>query len=631
MCGIAGIQSRAGGIEPQLVQDMTDRLIHRGPMESGFHVADTVVLGMRRLSIIDIEGGHQPVYNEDRTIAVVLNGEIYNYVELTKELEERGHSFATRSDTEVIAHLYEERGVACLEALNGMFGVAIWDARRSQLVLARDRFGEKPLYYAELSDGVAFSSEIKALLLHPGVSRNVDPAAIADYLTFMYVRAPLTPFSAIRKLPPGHCLIADSHGVRVSKWWDLARSIRRQSAPSLSKAADQIRFLLDDAVRLRLRSDVPVGVFLSGGVDSSSVCALAARHTSQPLHSYAVGFEDTQFDELGYARTVAEMYGTKHHETIVGFSEALDHLPMLSWHLDEPHGDSAIVPTYLVSRFAAEQLRVMLSGLGGDEVFGGYPRYLDGLRGEHLYRRLPTLMQEAVVRSVGRFLHPRLRDGLRKNILDTEDRYLSRETIFPPLLRRQLQNGTYREVDLRREFSEYPTSDAANRFMYVDLLTYLPDDILHITDRMSMAVSLEVRTPFLDDRLVSFAMGLPSSYKVNPWSRETKISFKRAVAPLLPPEILRRPKWGFGAPVKNWMKLGLERAVRTVFEDSVLIDEHVLDADGTREYLAERAPGENLYRPQRLWTLLMLEVWAKVFLAGGGTKPSFALPRFSAT
>jgi asparagine synthase (glutamine-hydrolysing) len=628
MCGIVGIHRRGSCVDQQLVRRMTERLVHRGPTDEGFHFSDEIGLGMRRLSIIDIEGGHQPVYNEDRTVAVVLNGEIYNYLELAEDLRGRGHRFSTRSDTEVIAHLYEERGPSCLEALNGMFGLAIWDLRRSQLLLARDRFGEKPLYYAEDPSGIVFSSEIKSLLLHPSISRDIDANAIGDYLTLMYVRSPRTPFTAIRKLPPAHYLLADSGGVRIERWWDLAAGIRPSSL-SLADAADEIQSLLDDSVRLRLRSDVPVGVFLSGGLDSSSVCALASRHVSQPLQSYAVGFIDTQFDELGYAKTVAQTFATAHHETIVSVNDALEHLPELCWHLDEPHGDSAIVPTYLVSRFAAQELRVMLSGLGGDELFGGYPRYFDGQPAEHMYRALPVGLRRAVSRILGRLLHPRIREALEKNNLGTEARYLSRETIFPSALRGRLQNGAHREVNLQREFEQYHSSDTVNRFLYVDTLTYLPDDILHITDRMSMAASLEVRTPFLDDRLVRFAFGLPGAYKVDAWSRSTKICFKQAMSPLLPREIVQRPKWGFGAPVRSWMRRGLEQTVRTLFEESVLLEEHILEAGGTRAYLRHPLPGEDLYRPQRLWMLLMLELWARVFLQGKGDKPGFLLPQLA--
>lgn len=629
MCGITGLYAKHGLPDAAHVHAMTERLTHRGPIEDGYYSAAPVMLGMRRLSIIDIGGGHQPVYNEDRSLAVILNGEIFNYVELADELESRGHRFYTRSDTEVIVHLYEDMGPDCVERLNGMFAFALWDTRRQQLFLARDRLGVKPLYYADSADGFAFASELKSLLLCPFVSRDIDGDAMADYLTLMYIRAPHTPFKDVAKLPPGHFMLVGRDGVRVQRWWDLSEHCR-PSTLSLAQAAERVREVLADAVRIRLRSDVPVGAFLSGGLDSSAVTAFAAQQLDQPLNTYAVGFAGDGFDELGYADIVAQAFKTNHHPTTVTVDDALEHLPLLTWHLDEPHGDSAVVPTYLVSKVAAQQQRVILSGLGGDELFGGYDRYFDGQRAGHLYRRIPAWLRAAIVAPLAQLLGPSIGDRLQANNLPDAERYLRALSMFLPAQRAVLlASGNHRSGSLAGEFNAYPGHDRVNRMMFVDTLTYLPDDVLHITDRMSMAVSLEARTPFLDYRLVELAAGLPGRYKVDQLRRLWKICLKEAMASVLPAPILTRPKWGFGAPVTAWMQRGLTDRVRALFRDSSAVRHGLVHQAGVQPHLSAVRAGDFLHA-QRQWMLLMLELWARVFLDGHGERPVFTLGEASA-
>lgn len=617
MCGIAGILAKEGSADPELVRRMTNSMFHRGPIEDGYLSAGPVGLGMRRLSIIDVKGGHQPVFNEDRSIAAVFNGEIYNYRELTDELEAKGHQFTTRSDSEVVVHMYEEMGVECVTRFNGMFALALWDSARQRLFVVRDRLGVKPLYYYDGSGHFAFASELKALLQCSFVEREIDPHAVADYLSLMYVRAPRTPLKHVHKLLPGHFLVVEKAQTSMRRYWDLRDHAREVTDATLPRVAEEVLELLRDSVRLRLRSDVPVGAFLSGGIDSSAIVALAGQQLEQPLNTYSVGFGEGSFNELGYARSVAQRYGTNHHETIVSVEDAINHLPKLVWHLDEPNADSAMIPTYLLSQFAATNLRVILTGLGGDELFGGYHRYFDGPRVEHAFRRLPFALRKTIARTASAFGENQLTELLRRNSDSVAARYMSRISVFPqPDLRRLLGPAITDGVHhLTREFDAYPGTDPVNQLMFVDALTYLPDDILHITDRMSMAVSLEARTPFLDYRLVQYSFSLPGSLKVDQLSRTWKVVLKEAVSGLLPEQILQRPKWGFGGPVNHWMRNGLHEHVRAMFRDSHAVRLGLLDPAVVKQHidLGETSNGD----AQRLWTLLILELWSRIFAGSG--------------
>jgi asparagine synthase (glutamine-hydrolysing) len=625
MCGIAGIFSSATPVDERAVRDMTEIMQHRGPIENGYFFRSQIGLGMRRLSIIDIEGGHQPLFNEDGSIAVILNGQIYNYRELRADLIKRGHALRTESDTEVIAHLYEEMGEQCLTQLNGMFAIALWDENKKRLFIARDRLGVKPLYYYDGKDQFAFGSELKALLRCPSVPKEIDPEAIAEYLTLMYVRAPRTPLKNIRKLLPGHYLTVDAQGLRVRRYWDLRDHYDRPTNSSEPEAIERVLELLKDSVRLRLRSDVPVGAFLSGGLDSSAIVAFASQFNKQ-IDTYSVGFDGDGFDELGYARVVSKAFQTRHHEKAVKVDDAIKSLPKLVWHLDEPNADSAIVPTFLISEAAGRDLRVILSGLGGDELFGGYRRYFDGYAIEHLYRRLPISIQKHMVVPLVRSFKPGLASVIERNQFSDAFRYLTRVTVFSDSDRQNLMGPAFSEsVSLDREFNCYPNADHINRSMFVDMLTYLPDDILHITDRMSMAVSLEARTPFLDYRLVEFCAGLPGSFKVGQIRREWKRILKKAFASILPREILVRPKWGFGAPVNAWMHDGLGHVVTSLYRESKAVSLGLFTRAGLEKTLTETRGSEDQFS-QKLWTLLILEVWCRVFSSSqDGGPPSFTL------
>lgn len=622
MCGIAGIYGRDGAADPKTVTAMTSVLFHRGPMDSGFLLQPNVGLGMRRLSIIDVEGGKQPIYNEDHSVGVICNGEIYNYIELRQDLLKKGHHFSTNSDTEVIVHLYEDMGEQFPTALNGMFAIALWDSIKQRLILARDRLGVKPLYYFDDGKSLAFASELKSLLQCPFVPREMDRHAIAEYLTLMYIRAPRTPFLAVKKLFPGHYLLAESSGVRLVSYWDLNEHCS-PSTMTEGELVEQVRQLIRDSVRLRMRSDVPVGAFLSGGIDSSTVVACAAESSDKPLKTFAVGFGGDGFDELGYASEVARFFGTDHHETIVTVDDVIQLLPRLVWHLDEPNGDSAMLPTYLVSSLAARDLRVILTGVGGDELFGGYPRYFDGYPVEHLYRCIPKPLRRKLTTPLARLLPSHMAHRALWNSLSEEERYSAEVSfLWPADMLKQLSQGKPLNITLTEEYHSYLGADSLNRLMYVDTSTYLPDDILNITDRMSMACSLEARTPFLDYRLVELCAGIPGGYKVSALHRKWKIILKKAMAPLLPSPVIFRPKWGFGAPVKSWMNQGLLPLVKGLYQQSKAVELELLDHVATQRVLERE--GNRIAEPrafQKLWMLLVLELWCRVYWGEDLRKP----------
>jgi len=627
MCGIAGIldwrRSPADRLAPML------RVIrHRGPDDEGSFVAGPLAMGMRRLSIIDLSTGHQPIANEDGSVVVVFNGEIYNYLELREELVRRGHQFSTRTDTEMLVHMYEEQGPEFLSQLNGMFGFAIWDSARRRLFVARDRLGVKPMYYAATPGGVVFGSELKSLLATGLVQREVDPSALFDYLAYYYIPGEKTPFQGIHKLLPGHYFLADENGVTVRRWWNLADHTQ---PPSISKetARDRIRELFFDSVRLRMRSDVPVGSYLSGGLDSSLATAAAARQTELPFATFSVEFSESEFDELPYARAVAKHAGTNHHEVRVTPSNALERLPGLVWYMDEPNGDSAILPTYLVSQLASRHVKVVLSGIGADELFGGYHRYHAVLGKFERLAALPKWML--------RLLQP-LASSLKH-----EWGFKMARMLNPPPPWRAFMEKTHRfdaEVAgallrrptdalgerMRELFQQYPGTDFVNQRMFVDAHSYLPDQILALTDRMSMAVSIEARTPYLDYRLVEFATSLPGDWKVS--GAEWKIIMKDALGDLVPERILKRPKWGFAAPIHGWM-IGkhLESLVH-LCRHSHMVRTGLFDGRAMERLLAN--PDTIKHDAEWLWALAILEIWFRVYIEGDGlVAPTANLVQFS--
>ena len=506
MCGIAGFVTdvRGGGIGRRSAADVLERMCeairHRGPDDQGTVVLGTAALGMRRLSIIDLSGGHQPMSGEDESVTIVFNGEIYNYLEVEPLLEARGHRFKSRSDTEVIVHAYEEFGPACLDLLRGMFAFAIWDDRKQTLFLARDRVGKKPLYYSLTSKGtLVFGSELKSLLRHPEVASEINLEALDAYFTLGYVPDPLTIFSGIHKLPPGHHLTFVDGRITIQQYWDF--EYEPNESYKEQDYLEELRSLLDESVRLRLISDVPLGAFLSGGVDSSTVVALMARNMDQPVKTFSIGFHEDSYNELEFARLTAKKFGTDHHEFFVtpDICEIVDELV---WHFDEPFADSSAIPTYMVSKLAREHVKVVLSGDGGDEVFGGYTRYVVEQK-RRLFSRVPGFVRKGVMQPLSRSLPhgARGRNFLHNIALDPVERYLDSMSIFTGLNRdllytddfkNSLGNRTQTAVRFRELAGNVKTNEAIDTLLYIDSKTYLPGDILTKVDRMSMAVSLEV-------------------------------------------------------------------------------------------------------------------------------------------
>ncbi len=617
MCGITGFVGqgwRADGRAAATLDRMCRLIAHRGPDDQGTMVADGVAIGMRRLSIIDLAGGRQPISGEDGTATIVFNGEIYNYRELRRDLESRGHRFRTDSDTEAIVHAYEEFGDACVERLRGMFAFAIWDARRHELFCARDRLGKKPLYYTLTRAGtLVFGSELKSVVAHPEVEREVDPHAVDGYLSFGYVPEPLAIYRGVFKLPPGHTLRFADGRVSVRPYWDLR--FDRVEARDEDEAVEELRALLDEAVRVRLVADVPLGAFLSGGVDSSAVVGMMARHADRPVKTFSIGFREDDYDELQYARVAAQRFGTEHHEFVVT-PEICHVVDELVWHFDEPFADASAVPTYMVSKLAREHVKVVLTGDGGDEVFGGYTRYATDLaRGR--FEAIPGPIRRGVSRAVERwaphgapgrnFLHAIAHDRL--------GRYVESVALFTSLNKRLLYTDGFRAAvggdgGFAARFREYgeraSTGEPLDALLMIDTKTYLPGDILTKVDRMSMAVSLESRAPLLDHELVEFAASLPASLKIR--GGETKRIFKRALRGFVSDEILDRAKQGFGMPLERWINAELRARIRETITGARARERGYVEPRYVATLLDEHERGRRNHT-KALWSLFMLELW----------------------
>ena len=652
MCGIAGVFYRNGDkLDSDVLVRMTRTLIHRGPDEEGYFVngpvstnwrqgsmgagdaptlrghiprgAGNVGLGHRRLSIIDLSSGQQPLSNEDGTVWVTFNGEIYNFQSLVAELEAKGHRFRTRSDTEVIVHAWEEWGEAAVKRFRGMFAFALWDERRQLLWLARDRMGKKPLYYLLDDDRLVFASEIKAILEMPGVSRELDMTALSDYLSLLYIPSPKTIFKSIRKLPAAHQLVIGRDRADLSAYWDLSFNDRHGEPEN--RVIDELLGLLEEATRMRMISDVPLGAFLSGGVDSSAVVAMMAKGSNRPVMTNSISFSVAKYNEVEYARQVAALYGTDHREFHVT-PEAVRVIEKLAWHYDEPFADSSAVPTYYVSETARQRVTVALSGDGGDENFAGYRRYWFDLRENVARNLLPGPLRRPVFTTLGRLYPkadylPRIFRGrafLSNLARDPVDAYFfsvsafedadKARTLGEDVLR---QLGGYRSSDLFHEtYRRVQAPDHLSKLQYLDIKTYLCEDILTKVDRASMAVSLEVRCPILDHVFMEYAAGIPGELKLV--GREGKHIFKKALRGRLPDDVLYRPKMGFGVPVSEWLRRDLRDYARGL----------VLDGEATRRYLN---PGfvEQLWREHssgvrnratELWAIVMLNLWHRRFV-----------------
>ena len=611
MCGISGILDYTRPIEPDRLGTMLDLIIHRGPDDQGRYERGPCSMGMRRLSIIDLGGGHQPISNEDGTVWVVFNGEIYNYVELRAELQARGHVFRTHTDTEVLVHAYEEYGDEFPARLNGMFGFAIWDERRERLLLARDHLGIKPLYWSWVGGRLLFASELRCLPA-AGMSRERDEDAIAAYLHLGYIPRARSPYRHARKLLPGERLILErGKEPSLGVFWRLSDSFGRQDSRSLEDAVEQARYLLRDAVRLQLRSDVPVGTFLSGGIDSSAITAYAAE-LNPSIDTFGVAFRDHYFDESEYARLVAAHCRTRHHEQSVDTTALLEHLQTLATCMDEPNSDPALLPSYLICKFARERVKVVLAGNGGDEVFGGYARHTEALSTGSMIDRLRQALPGWVRRGGRRFARRRDDRSRCRRLLTAPDvlglsywaeqaRAPLADAVTPWALERfsilEWIESVYREV---------PGADGVNRRLYHDSTNYMPDQVLTMLDRASMAVSLEVRVPLLDVRLVEFMAGLPGPLKVR-GGGTGKTVLKAALRDRLPDAIFTRRKLGFGMPLANWITDGGLRDLLHSLPTGRAAAAGLLDGAALRPRLRDT----QLLKDQWpfVWNLMVLELW----------------------
>ncbi|HVB99765.1 MAG TPA: XrtA/PEP-CTERM system amidotransferase [Candidatus Dormibacteraeota bacterium] len=622
MCGICGIFEFEPGreIPHALVHRMAETMIHRGPDDEGIFTGPGIGLGFRRLSIIDVKGGHQPIPNEDRRIWVMLNGEIYNYPELRRDLIARGHRFATGSDTETIVHLYEELGEKCFSRLRGMFAIALWDSIKRKLVLARDRVGKKPLFYAENGKRIVFGSELKSLLASDCLSRDIDLCALSDYFSYGYIPAPKTIYRAAGKLLPGHFLVASAAGVRVEPYWDL--SFGHVENHSEEEWCERIRHELCEATRIRLMSEVPLGAFLSGGIDSSAVVATMARIMKKPVITCSIGFAEERYNEADYARGVARQFATSHHEHVVR-PNALEVLDQLVWHYDEPFADSSAVPTYYVSQIARQHVTVALGGDGGDENFAGYPRYLADCRENRLRRSFPASVRHGIFGPLGR-VYPALGwaprylrakvtlQNLASSPLEGYFNSISifrpadKSNLFAPGVRQALRDYDASEV-LRRHYERADTDDPLSRIQYADIKTYLADDILAKVDRASMAVSLEVRAPLLDHKLMETVAAIPSSLKVA--NGEGKYIFKKAMAPVLTPQILYRRKQGFSIPIDRWLRQDLREGAHDALFG---IEDGILNPSFLKTIWEQHQSGR-CDRSAELWAVLMFRKWQAAF------------------
>jgi asparagine synthase (glutamine-hydrolysing) len=593
---------------------MCAALSHRGPNDEGLYMAPGVGLGMRRLSIIDLATGRQPVHNEDKTVWAVFNGEIYNFQELRRDLEGRGHSFYTGTDTEVIVHLYEERGARCVDALRGMFAFAVWDERAQSLLLARDRVGIKPLYYCETGGRLAFASELKALLELPEIERELNWTALGHMFAFLTTPSADSIVRGVRKLEPATVLTARATGVRLSRYWDLRWEPDYQR--SEADFAQELREQLEESVRLHLVSDVPLGAFLSGGIDSTSVVATMARLSPRPVKTFSIGFAEEEYDELEYARLAARTFGTEHHELVLE-PDALSVIEEVAWHLDEPFGDPSAIPTYMVSKLAAEHVTVVLSGDGGDELFAGYDRY----RVEARERRrdwLPAGLRRAVGALADRAPEEmKGRNFLRHLSLDGPSRYLDAASFFKLEEQRELFSPDVYSLVAADDPWRQATAYLARRdrhwlssLQHLDIHRYLPLDILAKVDRMSMAHSIEARVPLLDHKLIEFAATIPAELKLR--RGNGKYIFKRALRGLVPAPILERPKRGFAIPLGRWFRGRLNDFVRDLLLSERARRRGVINPEYVEKLLKRNEGGRDL--DFQLWMLISFELWAQRFL-----------------
>ena len=630
MCGICGTlyRDQERTVDENVLRQMSSLLSHRGPDDSGIYRKGNVGLAHRRLSIIDLSpAGHQPMPNEDESVWIVFNGEIYNYPDIRRNLQSKGHRFRSNTDTETIIHLYEDKGEDCVQDLRGMFAFAIWDAKKRRLFCARDRVGKKPFVYAHTGEGLFFASEIKSLLACSSLDKKIDYSAMHHYLTYQYVPSPLSIFATIKKLPPGHVLIYEDDTLTIKRYWNLSYR-NKLHLPSLEDYGKRLEELFEEAVRIRLRSDVPLGAFLSGGIDSSLVVAMMQRLMNQPVKTFSIGFKEEAYDELAFARMAARQYQTDHHEFVVK-PDALSILPQLVWHYNEPFADSSAIPTYYVSKMTREHVTVALNGDGGDESFAGYERYVADKLADY-YRYVPPFIRDGIFQKVinclpystNRKSFVRRLKRFIKGISEVpERRYVRWICFFDNEMKRDLYTPSFDaltkgtdSVDLTVGW--YGRSDAEafiDRTLFVDVMSYLPEDLLVKVDIATMAHSLEARSPFLDHKLMEFAASLPDDLKLR--GIESKYLLKHTLCNMIPRPIVQRKKMGFGVPLDMWFRNDLKEMAYDVLLAKKCTERGYFKPESLQKLLDEHA-SERYDHSYRIWALLFLEMWHRMFVDG---------------
>jgi asparagine synthase (glutamine-hydrolysing) len=626
MCGICGrLNFNDELVTKEFIHRMCQVLKHRGPDDEGIYINPKseirnpkIGMGVRRLKVIDLETGHQPIHNEDKRIWIVCNGEIYNFKDLRMDLEKRGHKFYTKSDTETIIHLYEDYGIDCVKYLRGMFAFAIWDERKRGLFLARDRLGQKPLVYAMINGSFIFASEIKSILENPEVEKEVNLEALHHYLTYQYIPASLTMFSGIKKLPPASILICNAKGeIKIERYWDL--NYKNKLKLSEPEYCEKILELLREAVELRLISDVPLGAFLSGGIDSSAVVGIMSQLMDRPVKTFSIGFEEEDFSEINYARTIAKYFHTDHYEFIVK-PETIEILPKLIWHYNEPFADSSALPTYYLARETRKHVTVALNGDGGDENFAGYDRYKANKIASYcniiprsLKRIAAGMAGKLPMRKANRFFQAINESPERRNIrwhcfFDNE----RKNKLYSEEMRKKLSYLDAYDYMIN-VFQEAEADDFLDKILYTDINTYLPGDLLVKMDIATMAHSLEARSPFLDHKFMEFNARIPSRFKLK--GLTSKYILKKALKGLLPEEILKRGKMGFGIPIGKWFRYQLKDYIREILLDTRNLQRGYFTRESIRQLLDEHISGK-VDHGYRLWALLNLELWHRMFIDG---------------
>ncbi len=627
MCGICGFFQYKSNreVDKHVLFNMNKVIHHRGPDDEGFYFDKGLAMAMRRLSIIDLASGKQPIYNEDKSIVIVFNGEIYNYQELSKDLKKRGHTFSTKCDTEVIVHLYEEMGEECVHQLRGMFAFSLWDKRKNRFFAARDRMGIKPFYYSIIGNELIFGSEIKSILQHPKVEANVNVDALNNFLTLKYVPSPQTMYKGIESLPPGHILTCDKNGIKIKQYWDIAFTNNDLPRQSENAYIEQFDSLLRESIKLRLRSDVPFGAFLSGGIDSSIIVAIMSQILNDPVKTFSVGFdrENKNRDELRYARMIAEKYQTDHFEMFITPKDFVDMAEKVAWHLDQPLADQATAAVYMVSKLASQHVKMVLTGEGGDELFAGYARY-SGERLSPIFNRIPKPFKSFAT-TASEYLPGLHRPKIALQALCQSDEAKRFSSWFPlfhnfqksALLSKEIKNqlnGASTNTLFASHLENTNAKEPLNRMLYVDSKLWLPDYLLLRGDRLSMAASIEARVPFLDHKIVEFAASVPPNLKLKHLTH--KYLLKEIGKPLLPEGIISRKKEGFPIPITQWMKKEARPFVHDILSPDIIKKRGLFDVDYVAKLIKDFESGFS--SGFSLWGLISIELWQRNFIDAQG-------------